>query len=38
VGAKIGKMLEAQQAVADLRKFISQVYNETGGQKEDISP
>ena len=36
VGAKIGKMLEAQQAVADLRKFISQVYNETGGQKEDI--
>jgi DNA-directed RNA polymerase subunit beta len=36
VGAKIGKMLEAQQAVAELRKFISQVYNETGGQKEDI--
>jgi DNA-directed RNA polymerase subunit beta len=36
VGAKIGKMLEAQQAVADLRKFIGQVYNETGGQKEDI--
>jgi DNA-directed RNA polymerase subunit beta len=36
VGAKIGKMIEAQQAVAELRKFISQVYNETGGQKEDI--
>jgi DNA-directed RNA polymerase subunit beta len=36
LGAKIGKMLEAQQAVADLRKFLGQVYNETGGQKEDI--
>jgi DNA-directed RNA polymerase subunit beta len=36
VGAKIGKMLEAQQAIAEIRKFIGQVYNETGGQKEDI--
>jgi DNA-directed RNA polymerase subunit beta len=36
VGAKIGKMLEAQAAIADLRKFIGQVYNETGGQHEDI--
>jgi DNA-directed RNA polymerase subunit beta len=36
VGAKIGKMLEAQAAVAEIRKFVSQVYNETGGQKEDI--
>jgi len=36
VGAKIGKMLEAQQAVADIRKFLGSVYNETGGQKEDI--
>ena len=36
VGAKIGKMLEAQQAVAEIRKFLGQVYNETGGQKEDI--
>jgi DNA-directed RNA polymerase subunit beta len=36
VGAKIGKMLEAQQAISEVRKFISQVYNETGGQKEDI--
>jgi DNA-directed RNA polymerase subunit beta len=36
VGAKIGKMLEAQQAVVEIRKFLSQVYNETGGQKEDI--
>ncbi len=36
LGAKIGKMLEAQQAVVELRKFLGQVYNETGGQKEDI--
>ena len=36
VGAKIGKMLEAQQAVAEIRRFLGQVYNETGGQKEDI--
>jgi DNA-directed RNA polymerase subunit beta len=36
LGAKIGKMLEAQQAIAELRKFLSAVYNETGGQKEDL--
>jgi DNA-directed RNA polymerase subunit beta len=36
LGAKIGKMLEAQHAVTELRKFLGQVYNETGGQKEDI--
>jgi DNA-directed RNA polymerase subunit beta len=36
VGAKIGKMLEAQSAIAEIRKFVGQVYNETGGQKEDI--
>jgi DNA-directed RNA polymerase subunit beta len=36
LGAKIGKMLEAQQAAAEIRKFLGQVYNETGGQKEDI--
>ena len=36
VGAKIGKMLEAQQAAAEIRKFLTSVYNESGGQKEDI--
>jgi DNA-directed RNA polymerase subunit beta len=36
LGAKIGKMLEAQNAVVELRKFLGQVYNETGGQHEDI--
>ena len=36
LGAKIGKMLEARDAVVELRKFLGSVYNETGGQKEDI--
>ena len=36
MGAKIGKMLEAQHAIVELRKFLGQVYNETGGQHEDI--
>jgi DNA-directed RNA polymerase subunit beta len=36
LGAKIGRMLESQQAVVELRKFLGSVYNETGGQKEDI--
>ena len=36
LGAKIGKMLEAQQTAAEIRKFLGQVYNDTGGQKEDI--
>src|ERR1700742_375948 len=34
VGLKIGRMLEAQAAVADVRAFIKRIYNETGGQKE----
>jgi DNA-directed RNA polymerase subunit beta len=34
VGLKIGKMLEAQAAVSDVRAFIKRIYNETGGQKE----
>jgi len=36
LGAKIGKMLEAQQAAGEIRKFLGQVYNDTGGQKEDL--
>ena len=36
LGLKIGKMLEAQAAIVDIRKFLDQIYNETGGQKEDI--
>jgi DNA-directed RNA polymerase subunit beta len=36
VGLKIGRMLEAQAAMSDLRDYIKAVYNETGGQKENI--
>jgi DNA-directed RNA polymerase subunit beta len=36
VGLKIGRMLQAQAAQEELRGFIKQVYNNTGGQKEDI--
>jgi DNA-directed RNA polymerase subunit beta len=36
LGLKIGKMLEAQAAIVDIRKFLDQIYNQDGGQKEDI--
>jgi DNA-directed RNA polymerase subunit beta len=36
VGLKIGRMLDQQAALAELRGFVKQVYNETGGQKEDV--
>ncbi len=36
LGLKIGKMLDAQKKVVDLRKFLDQVYNQTGGQKVDL--
>jgi DNA-directed RNA polymerase subunit beta len=36
VGLKIGRMVEAQAAITELRTFIKRVYNETGGQHEDI--
>ena len=35
VGLKIGRMLEAQQKTAEVRKFLEQVYN-TSGHKEDL--
>ena len=35
LGIKIGKMLEAKAAVAELRKFLDEVYNGTG-HKEDL--
>ncbi|MDH5183808.1 MAG: DNA-directed RNA polymerase subunit beta [Gammaproteobacteria bacterium] len=35
LGIKIGKMLEAKSAVADLRKFLDKVYN-TSGKQEDL--
>jgi DNA-directed RNA polymerase subunit beta len=36
LGLKIGKMLEAQAKVAEIRGFIDEIYNSTGGQGEDI--
>jgi DNA-directed RNA polymerase subunit beta len=36
VGLKIGRMVEAQAAVGELRDFIKRIYNETGGQHENI--
>ena len=36
LGLKIGKMIEQQAAVGELRGFVTQIYNETGGQKEKI--
>ncbi len=37
IGLKIGRMLDEQRAVIEVRKFIDEVYNQTGGQKEDIA-
>jgi DNA-directed RNA polymerase subunit beta len=37
LGTKINRMIEAQEAVTELRKFLNRIYNETGGQKEDIA-
>jgi DNA-directed RNA polymerase subunit beta len=36
LGIKIGKMVESQAAVTELRAFLDQVYNKSGGQTEDI--
>ena len=36
LGLKIGKMIESQAAMVDLRGFLDQIYNSTGGQKEQI--
>ena len=36
LGIKIGKMLEQQGAVVELRNFLDQVYNKSGGQHADI--
>jgi DNA-directed RNA polymerase subunit beta len=36
VGLKIGRMLQAMATQEEIRGFMKQVYNETGGQKENI--
>jgi len=37
LGLKIGKMLEQQKAISELRGFLDQIYNSTGGQAADIT-
>ncbi|MBM4220143.1 MAG: DNA-directed RNA polymerase subunit beta [Gammaproteobacteria bacterium] len=37
LGTKIGKMLQAQEAVVELRRLLERIYNATGGQKEDLA-
>ena len=37
LGNKIGAMLEAQETVASVRKFLDQIYNKTGGQAEKLT-
>ncbi|GMG88653.1 DNA-directed RNA polymerase subunit beta [Biformimicrobium ophioploci] len=37
LGVKIDRMLKEQQEIAKLRKFLDEVYNSTGGRKEDLS-
>jgi DNA-directed RNA polymerase subunit beta len=36
LGVRINEMLEQQKKVAELRKFLDEVYNGVGGQQEDI--
>jgi DNA-directed RNA polymerase subunit beta len=36
LGKRIGEMLEAQAKLAELRKFLEEVYNKTQGRSEDI--
>ncbi|SEL47056.1 DNA-directed RNA polymerase subunit beta [Atopomonas hussainii] len=36
LGEKINRMLEEQRKIADLRKFLGQVYNEVGGRSEPL--
>ncbi len=36
LGLKIGRMLDAQSAVQEVRAFLDTIYNESGGQKENL--
>jgi DNA-directed RNA polymerase subunit beta len=37
LGMRIAEMLEAETKVAEIRKFLEKVYNDTSGKKEDIA-
>ena len=36
IGQRIGNMLQQEAAVAELRKFFDELYNQSGGKKEDL--
>ena len=36
LGKKIGEMVEAQSKIADIRRFLDEIYNKTQGKQEDI--
>jgi DNA-directed RNA polymerase subunit beta len=36
LGLRIGEMIDAEGKTTDIRKFLDRIYNESGGQKEDI--
>ena len=36
LGEKINRMLEEQRKAADIRKFLDEIYNGSGGRKEDL--
>jgi DNA-directed RNA polymerase subunit beta len=36
LGQKINAMIQAQEKIVDIRKFLDQIYNKTGGQQEDL--
>ncbi|MDS4039976.1 MAG: DNA-directed RNA polymerase subunit beta [Candidatus Competibacter sp.] len=37
LGLKLGRLLDAQAQIADLRSFLDRLYNEVGGKKVDLS-
>ena len=37
LGLKIGRMLEAQQSMKNIRQFLASIYNTTSGRKENIA-
>jgi DNA-directed RNA polymerase subunit beta len=37
LGKKIGAMIDAQREIAELRAFLEQIYNQSGGQQEDLT-
>jgi DNA-directed RNA polymerase subunit beta len=37
LGKKIGRMLDEQRQAAELREFLDKIYNQIGGEKEDLN-